>query len=314
MLELTPAGFDMGNGWPKLAAYNQASKIPNWNTADKPKGMLNTKTMLAAKPVAFPLEIDGLARWFGQDTLSLPGYQEIDSDKLKPNYIRMMFKATLYRWFTQHHVETEWLTSRRLNVVCGMPPELYQDRQARSKAEKVYQFAFNEKKPQYIKVPSKPAIAFFTAFGGIKPETLAWRAVNKMKNGYTLLVDLGFGTSDLVLLHSNKEMPINTKSLNNGLLHSHNETNPISPWLAELDTMRGIIPANYANITKSKIRQVARQIPLAQLVIFGGGIRLFGKDALRDMQGYADTVSCGKGYDEFSNARWFEVLAKGVSE
>lgn len=131
-----------------------------------------------------------------------------------------------------------------------------------------------------------------------------------MKSGYTLLVDLGFGTSDLCLLHSSKELPISTVSLNNGLLHSHNEANPVKPWLAELDTMRGDKPANYANITKAKIRQVARQISLAQLVVFGGGVQLLDPQTLKDLRGYAEIVSLGRGYDEFSNARWFEALAK----
>jgi len=309
-LKQVACGLDLGNGWPKIVLDNKASKIPNWSTGNEPKGQLNAKTMIAAKPIAFPLEIDNVVRWFGQDTLSLPGYQEIDQDKLKPDYIRMMFKAVLYRWLDQHRINSEWLADKRLNVVCGMPPELYQDRQARNKAERVYRHVFDEKRPQYIKVPDKPTIAYFSAFSGLKPETLVWRAVNKQKLGFTLLVDLGYGTSDFCLLDKDTELPIKTVSLNNGLLHSHNENNPITPWLAELETMRGNEPANYANITKSKIRQVARQIKLAQLVVFGGGVHLLDSETLKDLKSYASMVSLGRGYDEFSNARWFEALAK----
>ncbi len=314
-LKQVALGLDLGNGWPKIVLDNKASKIPNWSVSNEPKGQLNAKTMIAAKPMAFSLEIDGNVRWFGQDTLSLPGYQEIDSDKLKPEYIRMMFKATLYRWLSQHKIAPEWLADKRLNVVCGMPPELYQDRLDRNKAEKVYRYVFDEKRPQYIKLPNKPAIAYFTAFGsgkqaGLRPETLVWRAVHKQQPGFTLLVDLGYGTSDLCLLHKDKELPIKTVSLNNGLLHSHNEINPINPWISELGTMRGDRPTHYANVTKSKIRQVARQINLAQLVIFGGGVHLLDAETLRDLKGYADVASLGRGYDEFSNARWFEALAK----
>jgi hypothetical protein len=310
MIELISAGLDLGNGWPKLVVNNKASKIPNWSIENAPKGALNSKTMLTAKPMAFPLEIGGQVRWFGQDTLSLSGHQEIDQDKLKPEYIRTMFKAVLWRWLNQHRVEPEWLSGKRLNIVCGMPPELYQDRQARSKAEKVYRHVFNQNKPDYIKKPTEPAIAFFTAFGSLKPETLVWAAVNHLKPGYTLLIDLGYGTSDLCLLKKGYNGPVSTVTLNNGLLHSHHETNPIRPWEAELNVMRGILPINYANITKAKIRQVARQINLAQLVVFGGGARLLDTETVKDLRSYARVVSIGKGYDEFSNARWFEAIAK----
>jgi len=309
-LELTPCGTDFGNGWIKVCLNGKASKIPNWSISSEPKGRLNEKTMLTVKPVAFPLEISGNTQWFGQDTLSIAGHQEIDQDKLKPDYIRMMFKASLLRWLDQHRVNPEWLSDKRLNVVCGMPPELYQDRMARSRAEKVYRFIFNQNKPDYIKQPNKPGMTYFTAFGGLKPETLVWRGVNKPRNGFTLLVDLGYGTSDLVLLHSGQEMPIATTTLNNGLLHSHHETNPVRPWEAELSVMRGDKPANYANVTKAKIRQVARQISLVQLVVFGGGVQLLDAETIKDLKGYAENVTLGRGYDEFSNARWFEALAK----
>jgi hypothetical protein len=320
MLELIPGGLDLGNGWPKLVikigedeegnALTRASKIPNWSTENQPKGRLNEKKMLAARPIAFPLKIKDDIRWFGQDTLSLSGSYEMDQDKLKPDYIRMMFKAVLFRWLSQHRIEPKWLSDKRLNIVCGMPPELYQDRQARNKAEDAYRFVFDQNKPDYIKQPDKPGIPFFTAFGGLKPETLAWRAANKMRPGYTLLVDLGYGTSDLCLLHSDYAVPISTITLNNGLLHSHHENNPIRPWEAELATMRGVLPANYANIAKAKIRQVARQINLAQLVVFGGGARLLDAETIKDLRGYAPNVSLGKGYDEFSNARWFERISR----
>jgi hypothetical protein len=313
-LKLIPAGLDFGNGWIKIALDNKASKVPNWLTYTEPKGALNSKTMLFAKAMTFLLEINGAGIYFGQDTLSLPGCQEIDQDKLKPEHIKTMFKAVLFRWLNQHRVDSKWLSDKRLNVVCGMPPELYQDRQARNKAEKVYKHVFNQNKPDYIKQPDKLGIAFFTAFGGLKPETLAWRATNKMKPGFTLLVDLGYGTSDLCLLHHAEKMPVATTTINNGLLHSHHETNPTRPWEAELNVMRGKLPRNYANVAKSKIRQVARQIDLAQLVVFGGGVRLLDKNTLKDLQSYAETVSCGKGYDEFSNVRWFEAISKNGIE
>jgi hypothetical protein len=291
-LKLIPAGLDLGNGWIKIVIDGKASKIPNWSTEKEPKGALNEKTMLTAKPMAFLLEINGQSRWFGQDTLSLSGSYEMDQDKLKPDYIRMMFKAVLFRWFDQHRVEPEWLSDKRLNIICGMPPELYQDRQDRNKAEKVYKPVFSQNKSDYIKQQSnKPAIPFFTTFGGLKPETLAWATVNSLKPGYTLLVDLGYGTSDLCLLKKGYNGPVSTVTLNNGLLHSHHESNPERPWEAE-----------------------ARQINLIQLVVFGGGVQLLDKDTLSDMQKYATTVSCGKGYDEFSNARWFEVISKNGIE
>ncbi|MHA2219747.1 MAG: ParM/StbA family protein, partial [Candidatus Hodarchaeales archaeon] len=269
MLQITPAGLDFGNGWIKISLDNKASKIPNWVTENEPKGLLNSATLLRGKAMGFPLEIKGDIRWFGQDTLSLSGSYEIDQDKLKPDYIRMMLKAVLWRWLDQHKINPEWLVNKRLSVVCGMPPELYESRAARNKAEKAYKFIFNQNKADYINIPNKSAIPFYTSFGGLKPETLSWAIVNKLKPGYTLLVDLGYGTSDLVLLKKGHNGPVRTNSINNGLLHTHDESNPISPWLAELSAMRGNHPSNYANQTKIKIRKVARQLSLAQLVVFG---------------------------------------------
>jgi hypothetical protein len=309
-LKLIPCGLDFGNGHIKISLQEKVSKIPNWVTSQEPKGALNKKTMIAAKPMAFALEINGQSKWFGQDTLSLGGEQEIDEDKYKPAYIKMMFKAVLFRWLDQHRIEPEWLEDKRLSIICGMPPEQYQDRAIRGKAEKVYGNLFEQNKPDYIKIPDEIAIPFFTSFKSLRPETLAWRAVYRLKPGYTLLVDLGYGTSDFCLLHSSKEMPLKTISLPNGLLHVHNENNPTSPWLSELETMRGDKPDNYANITKSKIRQIARQVNLAQLVVFGGGVQLLDTETIKDIKGYAENVSLGRGYDEFSNARWFEKLAK----
>jgi hypothetical protein len=120
MLPITPVGLDFGNGWIKISLDNKASKIPNWVTENEPKGLLNSANLLRGKPMAFPLEIKGEKRWFGQDTLSLPGHQELDQDKLKPDYIRMMLKAVLWRWLDQHKINPEWLANKRLQVVCGI--------------------------------------------------------------------------------------------------------------------------------------------------------------------------------------------------
>jgi hypothetical protein len=148
-----------------------------------------------------------------------------------------------------------------------MPPELHENKVARNKVEKVYKFIFNQNKPDYINSPDKPAIPFYTAFRGLKPETLSWEIANRLENGYTLLVDLGYGTSDLILLKKGHNGPVRTNSINNGLLHTHDESNPISPWLAELSAMRGNHPSNYANQTKIKIRKVARQLSLGTATV-----------------------------------------------
>ncbi len=90
-------------------------------------------------------------------------------------------------------------------------------------------------------------------------------------------------------------------------MHSHNETNPVMPWLVELDTMRQINrPGVYVSITKGKIRQIARQVTLEHLVVFGGGIRLFSKDDIASLKGYATHYTQG---DEFTNVRIFGELA-----
>jgi len=294
-----------------------ASKIPNWSVLKIPKGPL-TKNNVHAKASFYSLEYNKEIRYYGQDTLSLGGYQEIDTDKYKEHYIRAMFQASLLRWLDQHKVSPKWLEDKRLNIVTGMPPERYQDRPTQTKAFRAFSSVFNQKRPQHIQMSDQNDIAYHTAFEkntGLREEAQTWHQVHKLKNGYTLIVDLGYGTSDLCLVHFDDTKPDNkkitftdTKSLNNGLLHSHYETNPVNPWIAELNTLRRVSKSkSYANITKAKIRSVARQIDLIQLVVFGGGIELLDKDSLADMKTYAPDWWAG---DEFTNVRNFMRLAK----
>lgn len=310
--KLIPCGLDAGNGWFKICLDGKCSKIPNWHTDQQPKGAL-TKRNVVSKPMAFPLEIAGKSLWFGQDTLGRQGIQQVDEDKLKPQYIKMLFKAVLWRWLSQHNIDPDWLTGKRLNVICGMPPEKYQDRQAQNRAFRAYNAAFKANKPDYIKIPDLAAIPFFTRLAGIKPETLSWRAANKLEEGYTLIADLGYGTSDLVIFHSEHDLPVSTVSHDNGLLHSHYQTNPAQPERVELDTMR---KSNnhlefYSNKTKRIIQETTRRlnkmnVNLAQLAVFGGGIKLFDSDDIKDLKTYASKYWQG---DEFTNVRMFERLA-----
>ncbi len=311
-LEQTPCGLDFGNGWIKIALDGKASKVPNWFIESEPKGQL-TKNMITSVPKAFPLMTPNGLRYFGQDTLSQSGHQKIDADKYRLDYINLLFRAVLWHWVNQHRVNPEWLSDKRLNIVCGMPPEQYQDRSDQSKALKAYKPTFNEQRPQYIKIPDKPSVPFFTSFEGLSPETIGWRSTNTVDLGWTLICDLGFGTSDIVLFTSEKELPFDTKSLPNGLMHSHDKTNSTMPWLPELDTMRKTSnPDLYVSVTKGKIAKVARQINLARLVVFGGGIRLFSKDDIASLKTYATHYTQG---DEFTNVRIFEKLAgKGKNE
>jgi hypothetical protein len=79
--------------------------------------------------------------------------------------------------------------------------------------------------------------------------------------------------------------------------------------------MRGNLPPHYANITKNKVRKVARQLSLAQLVVFGGGARLLDDSTIKDLRTYAKVVTLDKKvYNEFSNARWFEKISKNMIE
>ncbi len=313
-LELKSCGFDLGNGAAKISLDEKVASVISGYAKEMPLGELNNKSMLLSSPKAFGLEIDNENLYFGRDILSGQMVKYIDKRKYtKPQYLMLLFKAALYQWSKQPTTDINLLQENRLNIVAGIPPAAYQDRSYRLMVEKAYKGIFDHNKPNYIKPVGRPAIPFFTSFGGVKPETLSlYLALRKLKTGYTIVIDMGYGTFDYALFNSEKIDPEATKTVKNGLLHAYGEMNPTNSYSSELDTLRGIaIPAMYLNKIELKIFEVLRVVqnfnqPI-HLDLIGGGVKLLSADTIKDFKSEVASLWLG---DSYTNARCFEKLGE----
>ncbi len=305
------AGWDCGNGMAKFCLNGMVAKIPSGYSKVFPAGRLNEKTLLTGKPIAFGLEIGNKNLFFGQDILSGYVHKLIDKLKYDPEYLMPIFKASLYNWLNQPYTDSEFLQGKRLKITVGIPPKMYEDRAYRAMAEKAYEAIFDHSKTNYIKPAGQKAIPFFTSFGGVKPEALSYFALHKMKPGYTLIYDLGYGTSDVCLLHSDRPDLPDSKSLLNGLFHAYNEMN-IKPHLAELAVLRKQAnPDEYLHETGLKLQGVLRALQNysddIHLVMFGGGIKLLPEKTKKYFKSEVTSLWLG---DEYTNARAFEKIGR----
>ncbi len=312
-LKMIATGYDHGNGGGKVAINGMVGQTINGYSDTMPQGEVSSKTLLTGKPLAFGLEIDDKILYFGQDILSGQVYKLPDRRKYKPEYLMTIFKATLYAWLQQPKTDAAILESHRLKIIAGIPPEMYQDRAYRTMAEKAYRSIFGHNKPSYIKPVGEPAIPFFTSWGGLKPETLSVLSLRKLQPGYTLFIDIGYGTLDYAYWHYLQGKPKGVKSIKNGLLHAYGEMNTTNPHLAELEVIRkDNRPDMYLNKIELKIFEVLRGLqnfndPIS-LCIFGGGAKLLSKGTIKDFENEVDNLWIG---DEYTTARAFEKIGKG---
>ncbi len=312
-LKMIATGYDHGNGGGKICIDGMVGQTINGYSDTMPRGEVSSKTLLTGKPLAFGLEIDGKNLYFGQDILSGQMYKLRDRRKYKPDYLMIIFKATLYAWLQQPKTDAAILENCRLKIIAGIPPEMYQDRSYRSMAEKAYEAVFDHNKPSYIKPLNQPAIPFFTSWGGLKPETLSVLSLRKLQPGYTLFYDIGYGTLDTAYWHYGQDKPKQVKSIKNGLLHAYGEMNTTNSYMAELEVIRkDNRPDMYLNKIEGKIGEVLRLLqnfnePIS-LCIFGGGARLLSKETIKDFENEVDSLWIG---DEYTTARAFEKIGKG---
>ncbi len=226
-MELTPVGLDFGNGFIKIAIQNKVSKIPASYSMIGPRGMLNPKTGFRAKPKAFSLLFDDQELWFGQDVLSVTSIRELDTLKYEPRHISILFRAVLYHWSKQHKIDLESLG--RLCVTASMPPNVFADRVQYQKAYKAYSKTFNTNKPVYLRT-GQDTYRIATKFVSLQREAISYIEVNQSRlPGYTLLMDLGYGTVDSGLFKDGNSNPLVIKTQNSGLLHAYAEIDDIDP-------------------------------------------------------------------------------------
>jgi hypothetical protein len=248
---------------------------------------------------------DDQVLWFGQDVLGLTNIRELDSLKYNPKHIMILFKAILYHWSQQHRIDIESLG--KLCIVASMPPNLYANKTLHNKALSAYSKAFNTTKPIYLRT-SDTTHRIATKFVALKREAISYIEVNQSRlPGYTLLIDLGYGTIDSGLFKNGCATPLTINTQNNGLIHAYAEIDSINPDAIELNIMRGnsiqqIKP--YLSNVKNSIIRVHRLLQseggLSNLILIGGATRLMDSNYKKSLRDIAPNLIVK---DEFENAR-----------
>ena len=308
----TPCGLDFGNGFIKLAINGQVSKISSVYGLVKPKGAISPKTGLEQRAKAYSLTVENIELWFGQDVLSGDLIREVDADKYTEFYIKTLFSAALANHVRQHKVSPdEW---GKLSIIASMPPSSFEDVGRRKQAIKAYRSVFNgQKTPWYVKSSIADTFRIQTSFVDIYPEAVSYGQAHNLKN-LTVILDIGFGTSDYVLLKPNSHKPVISRSVNDtGLMYAFDQPDSLSSVVGEIEYLRPTrnlapLAAHFSKI-KQRLAQMIRRIPSSQpltLIIVGGGVKLMTKSVKDGFKTMAHTVTFK---DEYVNAQSSETLA-----
>lgn len=279
MTETTPAGLDLGNTWVKICIEGLVAKIPSRYAFQKPPGAISAQTGLELKPVAFKLIVKDRALWFGQDTLGVDAIQKLGMSKYNPGHINVLFQAVLFQWAKTHKRDLADLG--KLNMVCSMPPGLYQKTHPNKVALAAFRKAFNRGKGHVKIRDGRSAIQIVTQFGGLVPEAVAWGQAIPRQNEMVMAADLGGGTVDYVVFNGGSEEPLITLTDNAGLLHAFAAMGKGGdPSLAELKVLRNKkeLPDQlntHYNAIERRIQLVAAHLgQIDRLYVIGGGAAL----------------------------------------
>lgn len=308
--DTTLCSLDFGNGFEKICIDYKVSKIPSAYSLTKPEGAVSGKTGARLKPKTFSLTIEDSVLWFGLDVLGTATIRELDAAKYDPRHIRVLFAAVLVKWLKQHGLNPDILN--RLKIVCSMPPQEYQDSQARAFAEKAYKAAFTPRQsPWFIRSNHFDTFRLRTVYGGLMPETISYMRTNRhiKTAGFIVLVDIGYGTVDYVIYNGqNLAKPLLVSSQNNGLIQLFTEMNDVDFNRAELALLRHeetLVRANvHLNQIKNKLttitRTLAKRTDQVNIVFLGGGCKLMTKEFKANVKRIFGNVLFK---DEFENVR-----------
>ncbi len=281
MVETTSVdvGVDPGNTWFKICIEGRVAKIPSQYAFDTPPGAISTKTGIELKPVAFKLIFEDKPLWFGQDVLGTGAIQKLSMSKYNAGHISVLFRAALYQWGKAHKVDLA--TLGKLNIVCSMPPGLYQKATSNKIALTAFRKAFNRGK-SHVKIrDDRATIQIVTQLGGLVPEAVVWGQSIPRKNEMVMTADLGGGTNDYVVFDGSVD-PLITLTDNSGLLHAFAAMGGGSdPSLAELKTLRnkkGKLPDElkiHYNEIENRIHLITSRLgTMDRLYVIGGGAAL----------------------------------------
>jgi len=318
MALLIPAGLDLGNRSTQIHLLGKSASIPSVIGFDAPIiiGAKGTEVKAQAFSLLFRVDDKDHQLWFGRDVLASQSIlQEIDATKYSKVTIQRLFQAVLFEWASIHKQDLS--TLGKLNIVASMPPGLYQKPAILKLAESAYRSAFNTgQSHQKIRPVSGEAIQIVTKFGGLVREAVLFGQDIPRKNELVLIVDLGGGTTDFALFNGS-DKPLDTKTVNNGLLHVYQDVDFVNPQKVELRIMsdRSYFPNQllaYYNGIKLMISAVIRKLPRTpdKIYLIGGGAALMPKPIRASFKQLAREVIIK---DQYVNAisNWKEA-GKGV--
>ncbi len=312
-MKLTPVGLDFGNSSIKIGIDEKFAKIPSRYAFEAPPGAISAKTGQELKPVAFSLVFDSRSLWFGQDVLGSGSIQKIGMAKYDPEHISILFRAALYQWSRAHKIDLAALG--KLNVVCSMPPGLYQKPALNKIGLTAFRKAFNRGQSHAKIRDGQASVQIVSQFGGLIREAVAWGQAVPRQGEMVLTADLGGGTNDYVLFNSSPE-PLATFTDNAGLIHAFSAMDPIAPGQAELKVLRSksVGPPHqlitYFNEVERRIQLITLRLPrpVDRLYIIGGGAALMTPKIKATFTPLAGKVIFK---DEFANAEANWRYARG---
>lgn len=322
MTKITAVGYDHGNthckGYIEIDGKVKTVSIPNGYSFDEPSGEISAEGReLKAKtfPMTFTRDGKDWVLWFGQDVLGDISIQKIGGQKYNPDYLSVMFRATMFAWSAKHKIPLKELEELgRLDIVASMPPGSYQKHPLNKKAHQAYTDTFNgnprhKSALMWVRSPGKKSAQINTNFVALTQECALWgeTAPRKAeKDEFVLVIDLGGGTTDLAIYNGSK-VPIRVFTDKVGLLHTFSRMNPGNPAAAMLETLRHkkSLPKpviSYFDKIESKVQlSVTDRLPVQKIYIIGGGAALMkgNKPVTDSFMTLAPTVIIK---DEFANA------------
>jgi hypothetical protein len=161
-----------------------------------------------------------------------------------------------------------------------MPPGLYQKATLKRKAEIAYKDAFNTGQSHMkIRPQPKDAIQIVTQFNSLQQEAVLFGSMLDRENKLILVVDLGGGTTDIVLFNGSPK-PAYKRTFNNGLIRVYQKSDAVNPQKIELKilTNKGINSnqlLGYYNAILNLVVSVIRELPREpdEINIIGGAAK-----------------------------------------
>lgn len=307
--------LDPGNGtWNIRISGKGATVVAGYSTAE-PSGKISTSTGSELKAKAFPVSYADQTFWFGPDVLrSSDLIRGINEAKLNDTYLRTMFAGALSAWAKQHKISHDVLDSLPLHIHALMPAQMYQGN-SKNQYTRAFSSAFTHNVGFWIEYEYKrlsKKVQIMPQFKAMHPESIVYyqSIASSVKAEYSVIVDMGLGTFDILIFKRGATAPIRTSSLNEGILNALQNQPDIN--LAENELFSGELklPA-YFNQRLQKLQAATGPIiGKAEYHVIGGAVNLMDAADKSQWQDVLKSVMWG---DQYSNVTALSNAIKAVS-